>query len=178
MPYAHVHFACLKQTPLYYVIFFQVEFMHVSTVVAIQTQGRAQILVDRWVWTYRVEYSRDCVKFNSVLDVNGNNKVPRCHVLYDVLNVAPYYIIVLFYCSYPLGLSIVCCLHLKIKCRSCARALQWSGIFACCYFPHANHASLGLSLSQIIDFSSSYYNYSFVFTILLSIVSNMISVLV
>ena len=52
--------------------------MNVSTVVAIQTQGQHHL--ERWVWTYRVEYSRDCVNFKRVLDVDGNNKVPGCQI--------------------------------------------------------------------------------------------------
>jgi len=52
--------------------------MDVSVVQAIQTQGRASSTFDRWVYTYRVKYSQDCVTFNSLLDANGNNKVRRC----------------------------------------------------------------------------------------------------
>ena len=154
MPYAHVHFSCFKQTPLYYVIFFKVKFMNVNTVVAIQTQGRATLY--RWVRTYRVEYSRDCVHFNSVLDVDGNNQVRRCHVLYDVFNVAPYYIIVQFYFSGLFRLWIVCCLHLKID---CARGRQWIDI--CSIFP------MQTMLPQDSDnrFLKSYYNQSNVLTI-------------
>jgi len=47
--------------------------MNVSAVFAIQTQGRDSL--NRWVNTYRVEYSQDCVTFDSLLDVLGNNKV-------------------------------------------------------------------------------------------------------
>ena len=47
--------------------------MNVSTVFAIQTQGRADY--DRWVNTYRVQYSQDCTTFNNLLDVDGNNQV-------------------------------------------------------------------------------------------------------
>jgi len=47
--------------------------MNVSTVIAIQTQGRANL--DRWVFTCRVEYSHDCSTFNRLLDADGNNQV-------------------------------------------------------------------------------------------------------
>ena len=53
--------------------YFQVQFLNVSAVFAIQTQGRTDM--DQWVTTYRIEHSLDCVIFNNLLDVNGNNKV-------------------------------------------------------------------------------------------------------
>jgi len=53
--------------------FCQVQFVNVSAVFAIQTQGRAKLV--RWVRTFRVEYSQDCITFNSLLDVLGNTKV-------------------------------------------------------------------------------------------------------
>ena len=40
---------------------------------AIQTKGRADY--DDWTESYRLEYSRDCVTFNTLLNVNGNNHV-------------------------------------------------------------------------------------------------------
>ena len=59
--------------------------MSVSTVVAIQTQGRYSTAVDRWVYTYRVEYSQDCATFNKLLDANGNNQVRRFLIFLKVL---------------------------------------------------------------------------------------------
>ena len=53
--------------------------MNVSTVFAIQTQGRYDS--DRWVTTYRVEYSQDCSTFNNLLDVDGNNQVQSIPIL-------------------------------------------------------------------------------------------------
>lgn len=47
--------------------------MNVSSVLAIQTQGGANM--DRWVKTFRIEYSQDCVTFNKVLDIDGNDLV-------------------------------------------------------------------------------------------------------
>ena len=52
---------------------FQVKFMHVSKVLAKQTKGRADY--GNWVISYRIEYSQDCVTFNGLMDVNGNNHV-------------------------------------------------------------------------------------------------------
>jgi len=54
--------------------------MGASTVVAIQTQGRANM--DRMVWTYRMEYSPDCATFIRVLDVSGNNRVWTSDLLF------------------------------------------------------------------------------------------------
>ena len=48
--------------------------MNVSTVFAIQTQGRDAVW-ERWVYTYRIEYSQDCNTFINVLDGNGNSQV-------------------------------------------------------------------------------------------------------
>jgi len=51
--------------------------MNVSSVFAIQTQGRYHNgTLDRWPQTYRVAYSQDCSTFTNLLDVNGNNQVP------------------------------------------------------------------------------------------------------
>jgi len=61
---------------------FQVQFMNVSTVFAIQTQGRAGW--DQWVSTYRVEYSQDCSTFNNLLDVDGNNQVRTIFIVLKV----------------------------------------------------------------------------------------------
>jgi len=47
--------------------------MIVSSVLAIQTQGQADM--GRWVKTFRLEYNQDCVTFNSVLDIDGNDQV-------------------------------------------------------------------------------------------------------
>jgi len=57
------------------VILFKVQFMSVSVVAAIQTQGRYSTSINRWVFTYRVEYSQDCVTFTRLLDGNGNDQV-------------------------------------------------------------------------------------------------------
>jgi len=54
--------------------------MNISAVVAIQTQGRAND--DRWVVTYRVEYSQDCTTFYRVLDADGNNRVRKSDCLH------------------------------------------------------------------------------------------------
>jgi len=56
--------------------------MNMSTVVAMQTQGRANL--DRWVYTYRLEYSQDCVTFNRLLSVDGNNQVHVLQVLFKL----------------------------------------------------------------------------------------------
>jgi len=47
--------------------------MNVSAGFAIQTQGRP--LLDRWVKTYRIEYSQDCATFNSLLNADGTHQV-------------------------------------------------------------------------------------------------------
>jgi len=49
--------------------------MSVSVVAAVQTQGRYSTSINRWVFTYRVEYSQDCVTFTRLLDGNGNDQV-------------------------------------------------------------------------------------------------------
>ena len=67
-----------------------------------------------------------------------------------------YYIIVWLYFSGLQGSWIVCCLHLKIKFRSCARRRQWhlslplmhSLIKPRLLFSHAGYASWGLSIHQ------------------------------
>ena len=71
---------------------FQIKCLNVSAVVAIQTQGRAND--NRWVVTYRVEYSQDCATFNRVLDADGNNRVRKPDLLnssskstYDISSV-------------------------------------------------------------------------------------------
>jgi len=53
----------------------QVRFMNMSVVSAVQTQGRPGFSWAQWVSTYRLEYSQDCVNFNSVLNVDGSNQV-------------------------------------------------------------------------------------------------------
>ena len=57
--------------------------MKVSSVVGIQTQGRADI--DQWVKTFRIEYSQDCVHFTSLLDVTGTDMVRSCFFLQHIL---------------------------------------------------------------------------------------------
>ena len=57
----------------YTVNYFQVRFMNLSTVLAIRTQGETNI--DRWVSTFRIEYSQDCANFSRVFDVAGNTQV-------------------------------------------------------------------------------------------------------
>jgi len=57
--------------------------MYASSVVGIQTQGRADI--DQWVKTFRIEYSRDCVHFTSLMGVNGNDMVRSCFFLQHIL---------------------------------------------------------------------------------------------
>lgn len=52
---------------------FQVRFINVSTVFAIQSQGGGNM--DRWINTFRLEYSQDCANFSSVSDVSGNTQV-------------------------------------------------------------------------------------------------------
>jgi len=47
--------------------------MYVSTVYAIQTKGRAS--AGQWIEAFRLEYSKDCVFFKTLSDVNGNNYV-------------------------------------------------------------------------------------------------------
>jgi len=47
--------------------------VHVSTVLAIQTKGRAGS--GQWVESFRLEYSQDSATFNSIMDANGNNHV-------------------------------------------------------------------------------------------------------
>ena len=57
--------------------------MNLSTVFAIQTQGGANI--DRWVSTFRIEYSQDCANFSRVLDLAGNTQVRLCVILFLLL---------------------------------------------------------------------------------------------
>jgi len=64
--------------------YFQVQFMNVRTVTAIQTQGR-NVSAERWVKTYRAEYSLDCSTFVSLLDLDGSNRV---HSLMTVFHTA------------------------------------------------------------------------------------------
>ena len=47
--------------------------MNLSTVFAVQTQGRGD--VDQRTNSFRFEYSNDCVTFNSLINVNGDNHV-------------------------------------------------------------------------------------------------------
>jgi len=47
--------------------------MYVSEVLAIQTKGRGNS--GNWVESFRLEYSQDCVTFNNLLNVDGNNQV-------------------------------------------------------------------------------------------------------
>lgn len=54
-------------------IYFQVRFMYVSKVIAVQTQGRGDM--DQWIESFRLEYSQDCATFNSLLNGNGYNHV-------------------------------------------------------------------------------------------------------
>jgi len=53
--------------------------MNVSSVVDIQTQGRAD--KDEWVTSYRLEYSEDCVHFIRAVYTQGNNKVCSCFMI-------------------------------------------------------------------------------------------------
>jgi len=85
--------------------------MNVSAVFAIQTQGR-NATFERWAFTYRVEYSEDCNTFNKVLDVaTGLDQVRKRS-------------------------WIVCCLHLKIEFRSCARGVVDLASFIITYEQH------------------------------------------
>jgi len=43
----------------------------------------------------------------------------------------------------------VCCLHLKMEFRSCARGRQWVGIIHCYWWTASGYASWGLSLSSV-----------------------------
>jgi len=47
--------------------------MNVSSVAAIQTQGRAD--KHAWLWEYRLEYSEDCVHFKSLLAFGSTKNV-------------------------------------------------------------------------------------------------------
>jgi len=53
----------------------QVRFMSMSVVSAVQTQGRSGLTWIQWVSTYRLEFSQDCINFHSVLNVHGSNQV-------------------------------------------------------------------------------------------------------
>jgi len=64
--------------------------MNISAVVAIQTQGRAND--DRWVVTYRVEYSQDCATFYRVLDADGNDRVRISDCLQTSSSKSKFYI--------------------------------------------------------------------------------------
>jgi len=59
--------------------------MNVSTVFAIQTQGRGDSS-EFWVTTYRVQYSQDCTTFINVLDVDGNNQVQRILTVFKLIS--------------------------------------------------------------------------------------------
>ena len=59
--------------------------MNVSTVFAIQTQGRGDGS-ESWVKTYYVEYSQDCNTFTSQLDVDGTTQV-RNFVVFSYINL-------------------------------------------------------------------------------------------
>jgi len=68
--------------------------MHVSTVFAVQTQGRGDM--DHWIESFRLEYSQDCVSFNSMLNVNGNNHVRNIliylnYIHYAIIKVQKHY---------------------------------------------------------------------------------------
>jgi len=53
----------------------QVEFLGLSTVVAVQTRGRESLSYYRWVTLFRLELSQDCVTFRPLLDGVGSNVV-------------------------------------------------------------------------------------------------------
>jgi len=63
--------------------------MNVSTVFAIQTEG--QDSMDRWVTTFRIEYSQNCATFSRVLDVGGNNRVRLFWICFDILQSLTYW---------------------------------------------------------------------------------------
>jgi len=62
--------------------------MYASSVVAIQTQGRADL--DQWVKTFRIEYSQDCVHFTSLMGVNGTDMVRSCLLSLTYFNLFIY----------------------------------------------------------------------------------------
>jgi len=69
----------------YTVNYFQVRFMNLSTVFAIQTQGGANM--DRWVSTFRIEYSQDCANFSRVFDLVGNTQVRTFFIKFCFLHL-------------------------------------------------------------------------------------------
>jgi len=71
--------------------------MNVSAVTAIHTQGGGGTgaVSTQWMTTYRLEYSQDCLNFNSILYVNGSNQIGRymfcltvsAHPVYTMTNL-------------------------------------------------------------------------------------------
>jgi len=59
--------------------------MNVSSVVDVQTQGRAD--KDEWMTDFRLEYSEDCVNFIRALGLDGSDKVCSCFMISLLLHV-------------------------------------------------------------------------------------------
>ena len=64
----------------------KVQFYYLSTVEAIETQGRYQDYILHWMTSFRVEYSVDCNSFNAISTLDGqhmvSNRSCKCFVVY------------------------------------------------------------------------------------------------
>jgi len=108
----------------------KVEFLGLSSIVAIQTRGRD--CCQQWIKIFRLELSPDCVTFSPLLDASGSNMVHYNFFFINLCQYIPSYWFYLVICHYSrldfnVNLLELFCEIIRIRKRTSSKT-NWTHI--------------------------------------------------